>query len=62
MSVDFDSADASYYYRETAAADVARFDTAAVLANLADVMKNATILLPDLEGLKVREEARERTA
>ena len=41
-----DSADASFYYRESAAADTARMDSSAVYGNLADAMKNATLLIP----------------
>ena len=40
------SADASFYYREDARADLASMDSSAVYGNLADVMKNATILFP----------------
>ena len=41
-----DSADASFYYYEDATADVARMDSSAVCGNLADAMKNATVLFP----------------
>ena len=40
-----DSADASFYYRESAAADTVRMDSSAVYGNLADAMKNATLLI-----------------
>ena len=40
------SADASFYYRESATLDVARMDSSAVYGNLADAMKNATVLVP----------------
>ncbi len=40
------SADASFYYREDTRADVARMDSSAVCGNLADAMKNATVLFP----------------
>ena len=46
MTVDFDSADASFYYHETAAVELARFDSSAMLGYLADAMKNAVFLLP----------------
>ena len=46
MTLMIDSADASFYYREDATADVARMDSSAVYGNLADAMKNATVLLP----------------
>lgn len=46
MTVDFNSADASFYYHESAAAEIARFDSSAVRGNLADAMKNAVFLLP----------------
>ena len=39
-------ADASNYYRSATSADLARFDSSAVCGNLADAMKNATVLLP----------------
>lgn len=40
------SADTSFYYHEDATADVARMDSSAVYGNLADAMKNATVLFP----------------
>ena len=40
------SADASFYYHEDSAADLARMDSSAMYGNLADAMKNATILFP----------------
>ena len=46
MSSRNDSADASFYYREEATADVARMDSSAMYGNLADAMKNATLVLP----------------
>ena len=42
------SADDSFYYHESATADIARMDSSAVCGNLADAMKNATILLPNI--------------
>ena len=70
MTVDFKSADASFYYHENAAAETARFDTSAVHGNLADAMKNAVILLPSplvtplsrLTGISGKEEEQERSA
>lgn len=49
-----ESADASFYYRENtaAAAGFARMDSSAVQGNLADTMKNATILLPPPKIIK----------
>ncbi len=44
--MNLNSADASFYYHEDAKADVARMDSSAVYGNLADAMKNATVLLP----------------
>ena len=46
MTLKNDSADASFYYHEDATADVARMDSSAVNGNLADAMKNATVLFP----------------
>ena len=43
------SADASLYYHESAAADIARMDSSAVYGNLADAMMNATILVPNIQ-------------
>ncbi len=43
------SADASFYYHESAAADIARMDSSAVYGNLADAMKNATILVANIQ-------------
>ena len=40
-----DSADSSFYYNEDATADVARMDSSVAYGNLADAMKNATVLL-----------------
>ena len=40
------STDASFYYHEAATVDVARMDSSAVYGNLADAMKNATVLFP----------------
>lgn len=38
--------DASFYYYANATADVARMDSSAVYGNLADAMKDATVLFP----------------
>ncbi len=46
MTFKSNNADASFYYRESAAVDIARMDSSAVYGNLADAMKNATVLLP----------------
>ncbi|MDE0680716.1 MAG: hypothetical protein OXI11_10985 [Gammaproteobacteria bacterium] len=44
MTVDFDSADASFYYSDTASAERARFDSSAIPRSLADAVKNAVFL------------------
>ena len=41
------SADASCYYHDDARAGVASMDSTAVYGNLADAMKDSTVLLPD---------------
>lgn len=51
VTVYFNSADASFYYNETAAAELARFDSSAMLGDLADAMKNAVFLLPPTHKL-----------
>lgn len=38
------SSDASFYYYEDTSVDVARMDSSAVYGNLADAMKNATVV------------------
>ena len=43
------SADHSFYYHENANADFARMDEAAVYGNLADAMKNATVVLSPIQ-------------
>ena len=70
MTVDFNSADASFYYHESAAAEIARFDSSAVRGNLADAMKNAIFLLPSpqvlpqfrLAKFEAKEEEQEKSA
>ena len=47
------NADASFYYREDAAADFARMDSSAMYGNLADIMKNATVPLPPPQIIQV---------
>ena len=44
MTVISKSSDASFYYQEDATADIARMDSSAVYGNLADAMKNATVV------------------
>lgn len=39
-----ESSDASFYYHEDATVDIARMDSSAVYGNLADAMKNATVI------------------
>ena len=46
------SADASFYFHEDATADAVRMDTSAVYGNIADAMRNATILLPAAQVLE----------
>ena len=41
------NADASFYYHEDAAGDVASMQSSAVYGNLADAMKDSVVLLPD---------------
>lgn len=70
MTVDFNSADASFYYHESAAAEIARFDSSVVRGNLADAMKNAVFLLPSpqvlpqsrLAKFEAKEEEQEKSA
>lgn len=51
MKPQIHSADASFYFRESAGADSARMDTSAVYGNIADAMKNAVVLLPTAQPL-----------
>lgn len=44
MTNKIQSADASFYYHENAIADFARMDSSTMYGNLADAMKNATVL------------------
>ena len=46
MTFKRNDADASFYYHEDAAVDIARMDSSAMYGNLADAMKNATMLFP----------------
>jgi hypothetical protein len=46
MTLSYNSADASFYYYEQAAADFAKMDSSAVYGNLADAMKDSIVLLP----------------
>lgn len=46
MTLSYNSADASFYYYERAAADFAKMDSSAVYGNLADAMKDSTVVLP----------------
>ena len=41
------TADASFYYHDSTASDIARMDSSAVCGNLADAMKNGTVLMPN---------------
>lgn len=53
MTFKSNNADASFYYHEDATADVARMDSSAVHGNLADAMKNATVLVPSPQIIQV---------
>jgi hypothetical protein len=44
MRIKFNSADASFYYHESAVADHAAMDSAGVRGNLFDAMQNATVI------------------
>ena len=44
MTNKIQNTDASFYYHENAIADVARMDSSMMYGNLADAMKNATVL------------------
>ena len=46
-----ESADASFYYHQDAAADFARLDSTAVPGNLADAMKNSVMRLPEIQSV-----------
>ena len=53
------TADASFYYHESAASDIARMDSSALCGNLADAMKNGTVLMPSahiVETIRLDEE------
>ena len=52
MNLKRESADASSYYHEVATADIARMDSSAMCGNLADSMRDATLLLPPTELAK----------
>ena len=45
MTLSYNSADASFYYYEEAAADVTEMDSSAVYGNLADAMRDSVVLL-----------------
>ena len=54
MTLSYNSADASFYYYEKAAADFAKMGSSAVYGNLADAMKDSIVLLPtDAEVTKL---------
>ena len=42
-----DRSDATLYYRESSALDIASLDSTAAWGNLADAMKNATVVIPN---------------
>ena len=42
-----DRSDASLYYRASSALNIAALDSTAVWGNLADAMKNATVVIPN---------------
>ena len=47
MLSDIDGSDATLYYRASSALEIASLDSTAAWGNLADAMKNATIVFPD---------------
>ena len=49
MTTSYNSADASFYYYEDAAADIANMDSSAVYGNLADAMKNSVVVFPTVQ-------------
>ncbi len=52
MRLKTESADVSFYYHENATADFARMDSSAVYGNLADAMKNATVIFPTTQTIE----------
>lgn len=46
MNTPFRKSDASFYYRSSSAIDTAVTDSSAVWGNLADAMRDATVLMP----------------
>lgn len=53
MTFIINNADASFYYHEDSAMDLARMDSSAIYGNRADAMKNATVLLPSPHIIRV---------
>ena len=53
MTFKSNNADASFYYHEDAAADIARMDSSAMHGNLADAMKNTTVLVPSPQIVQI---------
>lgn len=53
MTDRYNSTDASFYFREVTAIDVARMDSSIVYGNHADVMKNATVPSPSPEIIRL---------
>ena len=53
MTFKSNNADASFYYHEDATADVARMDSSAMHGNIADAMKNATVLVPSPQIIQI---------
>lgn len=47
------NADASFYYHEDSTADIARMDSSAMHGNLADAMKNATVLVSSPQIIQI---------
>ena len=53
MTDRYNSTDASFYFRDVTAMDVARMDSSIVYGNLADVMKNATVPYPSPKVIRL---------
>lgn len=47
MNCIVDTSDASLYYRDSSALDIASLDSTAAWGNLADATKNATVVIPN---------------
>lgn len=54
MTNKISSSDHSFYYHENSIVDVARMDSSMVYGNLADAMKNATVLISPTEIIETK--------